>query len=142
MLEQRIKNLENQVGKLTVAIERLTEVLTSDNPPPALATVKPIKDESSKPEAVEKPEESETQEAAEVAKEPETKKPVKQKAAKKASLEDARKALVQLATAKGKDAAKGVLAEFDAAKMGDLDESQYQEVIDLANKVASDQEAA
>ena len=42
MLEQRIEQLENQVAQLTLAIERLTEVLTGANPPPALAVVQPI----------------------------------------------------------------------------------------------------
>lgn len=102
MLEQRIENLENQVAKLITAIERLTEVLVGDTPPPALASVKPIKE------------------------------PTK---------EDAQKVLVELAKTKGKDIAKGVLAEFDAAKMGDVKPTDYQQVIDLAIKTMTEEAA-
>lgn len=128
MLEQRIETLENQVAKLTTAIERLTEVLVGDNPPPTLASVKPSK----------KPAQTAKKEATAQDEQPE---PEAKEATTAPTEEDTRKVLVELAKTKGKDIAKGVLAEFDAVKMSDVKPADYQRVIDLATKVITEEAA-
>ncbi len=127
MLEQRIENLENQVTKLTIAIEHLTKVLVGDTPPPVLASVKSIK--------------ATTQEAKQTPVKEKQPKPNDKEVAKAPTKEDVQKVLVELAKTKGKEAAKGILADFNAAKMSDVKPTDYQQVIDLATK-ASVEEAA
>ncbi len=46
-------------------------------------------------------------------------------------LEDVRKALIHLKNATDSQSAKAVLAEFDAKKLNELDEKDYQQCIDL-----------
>ena len=125
MLEQRIENLENQVAKLTTAIENLTEVLTSGTTPPPVAQVKaaPVEEapkKENKPKAASKP----------------ASKP------KQPKVEEVQKALVDLTHAYGRKAALSVLNSFDGAnKVGDLDKDQYAEVI-VAAANYKQQEAA
>lgn len=59
--------------------------------------------------------------------------PAKSKTAgvKKYGLEDCRNALSELFDAKGRDVAKAALAEFKAAKVGDLIEAEYADFISL-----------
>ena len=46
-------------------------------------------------------------------------------------MEDVRKALIHLKNATDSQSAKAVLAEFNAKKLNELDEKDYQECIDL-----------
>jgi len=66
--------------------------------------------------------------------EPKKEKKNQKKSAEKAEspdLEDVRKALIHLKNATDSQRAKAVLAEFDAKKLNELDEKDYQECIDL-----------
>lgn len=47
------------------------------------------------------------------------------------NLEDVRKALIHLKNATDSQSAKAVLAEFNAKKLNELDEKDYQQCIDL-----------
>ncbi len=111
MLEKRIENLEKQVAKLTVAIEKLTAVLTTGTTPPPLVPAGAVAAES-----------------------PECKTEAVAKAVEKQSptIEDVRRALIDLANGHGREAALSVLGSFAARKVGDLDEHQYGAVIALA----------
>lgn len=118
MLEQRLENLEKRVAELTTAIGELITVLTDNNPPPetpvqAVANIDEARNNNQ-----------------------ETEQPVQ---AQEIDVEAVRTALINLAKEKGREAAKTVLAEFNANKVGDLKPSQYQKLIDSANQY---QEAA
>ena len=104
MLEQRIENLANHVAKLTVAIDKLTAVLTAGHVP--ASALKTTLKTTTKP----------------VAKDP-----------KKVTVEAVKHALIQLSHAKGRDVAVSVLNRFNNAnKIGDLTEDQYANVIEAA----------
>ena len=121
-LETRIENLENKVDRLADAIEKLTNVLTGDNPPnlPVSAVKQPAETQQPEPEqAVEETVEDQPEATPE---------------AEEIDVEDVRAALIDLSKSKGKQAAKNVLADFDAAKVGDLKEGDYVKVIDVAHK--------
>ena len=123
MLEQRLENLEIEVFRmsgimsnmsetmtsLTVSIERLTAVITAG------ADIAPetIKEKATPLKKVES-----TSKKAAKNKEPE----------KTVTIEDVRTALIDLSKAKGKDAAKELLSEFAATKVGDLKESDYPKI--------------
>lgn len=109
--------LEERIAELTTAVNALIAVMQGQGPDPV---TEPAKKEKAPLKAVkakaEKPE------------------PAKEKPAPVASIEDVRAALVALSKAKGKDAAKQLLADFDAAKVGDLKQSEYGQVIEVAAK--------
>ncbi|ASX25890.1 hypothetical protein [Candidatus Williamhamiltonella defendens] len=121
MLEQRIENLENQVTKLTTAIEKLIEVLTSGTaptptPPPLPSPLAPL---SSMPEEEHADLDAQTGSA-----------PTQPK------VEEVQKALVELTHVHGREAAVSLLNSFHGAnKVGDLDKDQYAEVIAAADNL-------
>lgn len=121
MLEQRIADLEDTINDLKGVIIDLTEAIKGSTPSDASKTkAKKVSTENAKVEE----------------KQPEAPKAEPKKVA---GVEDVRAALINLSKAKGKDAAKNVLADFNASKVGDLKESEYTKVVEVATKY---QEAA
>lgn len=117
MLEQRIENLENQVTKLTTAIEKLIEVLTSGTAP--TPTPPPIAQLNSVPAEAQVDLDAQTGSA-----------PMQPK------VEEVQKALVDLTHAHGREAAVSLLNRFHGAnKVGDLNKDQYAEVIAAADNL-------
>jgi len=117
MLEQRIENLENQVTKLTTAIEKLIEVLTSGTAP--TPTPPPIAQLNSVPAEAQVDLNAQTGSA-----------PTQPK------VEEVQKALVDLTHAHGREAAVSLLNRFHGAnKVGDLNKDQYAEVIAAADNL-------
>ena len=53
---------------------------------------------------------------------------------KTTDVEDVRAALIDLAEAKGKAAAKTLLADFNASKVGDLQTADYVKIVDVATQ--------
>lgn len=125
MLEQRIENLENQVTKLTTAIEKLIEVLTSGTaptptPPPLLPPIAQLNS---------LPAEEQVDLEAQTGSNPPS-------APAQPKVEEVQKALVDLTHAHGREAAVSLLNRFHGAnKVGDLNKDQYAEVIAAADNL-------
>lgn len=109
--------LEQRIEELTTAVNNLIEVIQGSAAPENTAPAKAKKAPAKTTKVEEK--ESEQPKA-----EPE----------KTTDVEDVRAALIDLSKSKGKDAAKNLLADFDAAKVGDLKKSDYVKVIDVATQ--------
>ncbi|EGG93546.1 hypothetical protein IMCC1989_1088 [gamma proteobacterium IMCC1989] len=125
-LEERIENLENEFKGMSEAMHQQTEATNElTNSINSLIAVmsagkdiapKKIKDNAKPLKKVETTEEE----------------PEASESEKVIGVEDVRAALIDLAKAKGKDAAKDLLAEHKAKKVGDLKETKYAEVYDAA----------
>ncbi len=110
MLEQRIETLDDQVAKLTAAIEKLTALLASGLTPPPIAQENAI--------AVTK----QSKAAGQSSRQTQPRK-----------IEEVQKALVNLTHTHGREAALSVLKRFSGAnKVGDLQQDQYADVIAAA----------
>lgn len=105
--------IEQTIKELTEAIQKLTEKL--DGSTPSSESKQRAKPKAKSKIATQKPSNSEDTDTV-------------------VDFNAVQKALIDVAKTMGKDAAKGILGEFDAAKIGDLDESQYQGVIALSEK--------
>lgn len=105
--------LLKQYEGLTAAIEKLTNTLT---PPPVAAAAQPKK---LKKKQTKQPEPLEDQPK------PEKDNP---------TLEDVRSSLKELSVEHGKEAARNILADFDAVKVTDLKATDYAQLIAVVNK--------
>lgn len=128
MLEERIKTLDAHVAELTAAVERLTAALGDTTPPATPAKAKPAKTRKTtsakaKTTLAEEPAQAVTE-------------PVAWEAPT-LTIEDVRRALVDLVTREGQNgraAALDVLKGFSARKVGDLAPERYPEVIAAAER--------
>lgn len=125
-------SLEQALAENTAAIRELITAL-STNPVAAPVPV-PVPEETRKPETVadaepEKKKPEAKKEAEKEAEKEKTPEPAPEKAPEQPTYQETAAAITKLSRAKGRDAALAVLAQFNAAKLPEVDPSQFSAVL-------------
>lgn len=120
MLEQQIAELNKNITVLIQTLQNLNALQASE-----AATVK---DERQLELPLDNPNEEQP-------------KPEQPKTKKKATVQDVQNALVAFSGSHGKDVARALLNSFKAQKVGDLDPSQYAEIVEAINAATQERAA-